>query len=133
MDEVIRVSGLIPVCLCGGLLLFVGGVMIMAFLLTVWEGIRTRSWPAIVGRIITSGMATEKAGNTLKEGSFSGQAGVVYEYEVDGKRFTKVAGRLILALEAAISTVPLKPLFSGVDGSTFGSFKTPWPTSPSHL
>ena len=53
--------------------------------------------------------------------------------KVDGKRFTKVAGRLILALEAAISTVPLKPLFSGVDGSTFGSFKTPWPTSPSHL
>ena len=60
----------------------------MAFLLTVWKGLRTRRWPVTFGRVITSGVTTEKTEDMPEEWSLPDQAKVVYEYEVEGKRYT---------------------------------------------
>ena len=88
MDEIFRLGILAIACLGGGLLLLVGGLIIVAFLLTVWKGLRTRRWPVTFGRVITSGVTTEITEDMPEEWSLPDQAKVVYEYEAEGKRYT---------------------------------------------
>ena len=88
MESILRLGVLIIACLGGGLLLLVGGLIIVAFLLTVWKGLRTRCWPVTFGRVITSGVTAAKSEDMPEESSLPDQAKVVYEYEVEGKRYT---------------------------------------------
>ena len=88
MEASFCVGVLVVACLSGGLLLLVGGLTIVAFLLTVWKGIRTRRWQVTFGRVITSGVTTEITEDKPEEWSLPDQAKVVYEYEAEGKRYT---------------------------------------------
>jgi hypothetical protein len=81
-------------CLIGGLLMLVGGLFVVTILITVWNGIRTRSWPASFGRIVSmppgadgSEELSQEAGKTVTQES----AEFSYEYEVDGRSFTAKA------------------------------------------
>ena len=88
MEAIFRLGVLIIACLGGGLLLLVGGLIIVAFLLTVWKGLRTRRWQVTFGRVITSGMTTEETEDMPGEWSLPDPASVVYEYEAEGRRYT---------------------------------------------
>jgi hypothetical protein len=94
-----NVLGIILACLIGGLLTALGGFCVLAVLLTVWQGLGTRSWPVAVGQIIEkdsegeSHAETESAPRIPVETPPAARR-LVYEYEVDGKRFT--AGNVLL-------------------------------------
>ncbi len=76
----------------GGLLLLLGGVMILAIVLTAWKGMCSHGWPTAFGRVVSVEIATgpispmPEADRAASEDS--SQPELVYEYEVDGKRFT---------------------------------------------
>ena len=69
MDAIMHVGVLVIACLIGGLLTLIGGVIILAFLLTVYKGFRTRFWPATSGRVILSGVTMEETDDMPEEWS----------------------------------------------------------------
>lgn len=84
----------IAACLIGGLLMLVGGLFVVTILITVWNGIRSRSWPVSFGRIVSmpqradgSEELSQDDGKTVTQES----AEFSYEYEVDGQSFTAKA------------------------------------------
>jgi hypothetical protein len=82
------------ICLIGGLLAAVGGLFATGVLLTVRQGLRTRSWPVAFGRVVekTSSMdespVESEAVLLVPDDAPPAAQRLVYEYEVDGKRFT---------------------------------------------
>jgi hypothetical protein len=87
MEAISHIGIRIVACLAGAPLLLIGGLIIVAFLLTVWKGLRTRRWQVTCGRVITSGVTAEKTEDMPEEWSLPDQAKVVYEYEAEGKRY----------------------------------------------
>jgi hypothetical protein len=83
-------EGLLIAWLVGGLLMLVGGTIVLAVLLTVWKGHRTRSWTTTFGRVLSSGVEETEPVSEEERPSSLGlyQPKVVYEYEADGKRLT---------------------------------------------
>ncbi|MBU0719684.1 MAG: DUF3592 domain-containing protein [Planctomycetes bacterium] len=114
MEAIFRLAVFIVACLAGGFLLFIGGFLIVAFLLTVWKGVRTRRWPVTFGRVITSGAATERTEDMPEEWSLPDQPGVVYEYEyeVEGKRHTADALQIRGNMQTTLSVRRERELLS---------------------
>ena len=78
MEAISHIGIRIVACLAGAPLLLIGGLIIVAFLLTVWKGLRTRRWPVTFGRVITSGVTAAKSEDMPEEWSLPDQAKVVY-------------------------------------------------------
>ena len=78
MDAVLRFGVLVLSCLGGGLLTLIGGAMILAFVLTVYKGLRTRFWPATFGRVISSGVMPDTTDDMPERYSLPNQAKVAY-------------------------------------------------------
>ena len=88
MEAISHIGIRIVACLAGAPLLLIGGLIIVAYLLTVWKGLRTRRWQVTCGRVITSGVTAAKSEDMPEEWSLPDQAKVVYQYEAEGKRYT---------------------------------------------
>ena len=84
----------IPACLIGGLLAALGGLFATGVLLTVWQGLRTRSWPVAFGRVVQKTSAVDEspveseAVPLVRVDAPPASQRLVYEYDVDGRRFT---------------------------------------------
>ncbi len=92
---------MIGACLIGGLLAVLGGLFATGVLLTVWQGLRTRSWPIAFGRIVEKTNTVHESTMKVDESAIEFEAipivpiearpaaqRLLYEYEVDGRRYT---------------------------------------------
>ena len=82
-------TSIIPYLVFGCLLAF-GSLLVLILLLIVWEGWRSKQWPAAVGKVVRSGIGTEVRETSTQRPTtwVTHGAQVEYEYQVGGEKLT---------------------------------------------